>query len=130
MYSPQNYLSTQRSLSSSISSSRTSSIYGSHTYESIQFSAPQICDACDELIDTKKFNNGLYSIRMDLSGRNIRYLSEGVRALQCRDCANVCHEKCRAIASCKPCRRVGASGSTDSQIVVNSTRFETGSVTG
>lgn len=117
MYSPQNYLQTQRSLSSSISSSRTSSIYGSHTYESIQFSAPQICDACDELIDTKKSSNGLHS-------------PEGIRALQCRDCANVCHEKCRPIASCKPCRRVGASGSTDSQIVVNSTRFETGSVTG
>jgi hypothetical protein len=57
-------------------------------------------------------------------------LLEGIRALQCRDCSNVCHEKCRSVASCKPCRRVGVSGSTDSQVVVNSTRFETGSVTG
>jgi hypothetical protein len=57
-------------------------------------------------------------------------LLEGIRALQCRDCSNVCHEKCRTIASCKPCRRVGVSGSTDTQVVVNSTRFETGSVTG
>ncbi len=58
------------------------------------------------------------------------FSSEGIRALQCRDCLNVCHEKCRSIASCKPCRRIGASGSSDPQIVVNSTRFETGSVTG
>ncbi len=56
----QNYLQPQqRSLTSSISSSRTSSIYGLHTYELIQFSTPQICDACDELIDTKKSPNGL-----------------------------------------------------------------------
>lgn len=55
---------------------------------------------------------------------------EGIRALQCRDCLNVCHEKCRPLASCKPCRRHGTSGTSDSQIVVNSTRFETGSVTG
>ncbi|CAF4327090.1 unnamed protein product, partial [Rotaria sp. Silwood2] len=112
MNSHQNYLQPQRSLSSSISSSRTSSIYGSHAYEFKQFTTPQICDACDELIDSKKSPN------------------EGIRALQCRDCSNVCHEKCRPIASCKPCRRIGVSGSADSQIVVNSTRFETGSVTG
>lgn len=55
----QNYLQPQRSLSSSISSSRTSSIYGPHTYESVQFSTPQICDACDELIDSKRLSNGL-----------------------------------------------------------------------
>jgi hypothetical protein len=55
-----NYLQQpQRSLSSSISSSRTSSIYGSHTYESTQFSTPQICDTCDELIDAKRSPNGL-----------------------------------------------------------------------
>ncbi len=54
-----NYLQPQRSLSSSISSSRTSSVYGSHTYESIQFTTPQICDACDELIDSKKSSNGM-----------------------------------------------------------------------
>ncbi|CAF1324822.1 unnamed protein product [Rotaria sordida] len=110
--SHQNYLQPQRSLSSSISSSRTSSMYGSHAYEFKQFTTPQICDACDELIDSKKLPN------------------EGIRALQCRDCLNVCHEKCRPIASCKPCRRIGLSGTSDSQIVVNSTRFETGSVTG
>ena len=58
--SQSNYLQQpQRSLSSSISSSRTSSIYGSHTYESTQFSTPQICDTCDELIDTKKSPHGL-----------------------------------------------------------------------
>ncbi len=63
--------------------------------------------------------------------KNEKLLSiEGIRALQCRDCSNVCHEKCRSIASCKPCRRIGVTGSSDSQIVVNSTRFETGSVTG
>jgi hypothetical protein len=59
MNPPQNYLQPQRSLSSSVSSSRTSSIYGSHTYEPTQFSTPQICDACDELIDSKKMPNGL-----------------------------------------------------------------------
>jgi hypothetical protein len=64
MNSQQNYLQPQRSLSSSISSSRTSSIYGSHTYESIQFSTPQICDACDELIDSKKSLNGLNFIQI------------------------------------------------------------------
>ncbi|CAF3453250.1 unnamed protein product [Rotaria sp. Silwood1] len=112
MNSNQNYLQPQRSLSSSISSSRTSSMYGTHAYEFKQFTTAQICDACDELIDSKKSPN------------------EGIRALQCRDCLNVCHEKCRSIASCKPCRRIGVSGSSDSQIVVNSTRFETGSVTG
>ncbi|CAF1115384.1 unnamed protein product [Adineta steineri] len=112
MNSQQNYLQPQRSLSSSISSSRTSSMYGLHTYESAQFSTPQICDTCDELIDSKKSP------------------MEGIRALQCRDCSNICHEKCRSVASCKPCRRVGVSGSSESQIVVNSSRFETGSVTG
>jgi hypothetical protein len=57
---------------------------------------------------------------------------DGIRALQCRDCCNVCHEKCRSSASCKPCRRIGMTpGNTaDTQVVVNSTRFETGSVTG
>jgi hypothetical protein len=58
MNTQQNYLQPQRSLSSSISSSRTSSIYGSHTYEPTQFSTPRICDACDELIDSKKSPNG------------------------------------------------------------------------
>ncbi|CAF4872257.1 unnamed protein product, partial [Rotaria sp. Silwood1] len=106
MNSNKNYLQPQRSLSSS----RTLSMYGYHAYEFKQFTTAQICHACDELIDSKKFPNG-------------------IRAVQCRDCSNVCHEKCRPIASCKPCRRIGVSGSSDSQIVVNSTRFETGSVT-
>ncbi|CAF1097370.1 unnamed protein product [Adineta ricciae] len=112
MNSTPHYLHPQRSLSSSISSSRTSSMYGSHTYELTQFSSPQICDTCDEIIDSKKST------------------LDGIRALQCRECSNVCHEKCRSIASCRPCRRIGTSGPSDSQIVVNSTRFETGSVTG
>jgi hypothetical protein len=64
MNSQQNYLQAQRSLSSSISSSRASSMYGSHTYEPIQFSAPQICDACDEIIDSKRFSNGLNRIKI------------------------------------------------------------------
>ena len=139
MNNQKNYFHSQRSLSSSISSSRTSSIYGSHIYELTQFSTPQICDICDELIDSKRPLNGL--------NRNYNYILckknffcffcfrlfliiEGIRALQCRDCASVCHERCRSIASCKPCRRIGVSGSSDSQFVVNSTRFETGSVTG
>ena len=126
-----NYLQQpQRSLSSSISSSRTSSIYGSHTYESTQFSTPQICDTCDELIDTKKSPHGLTRSPCSSPFRAPCILPEGIRALQCRDCANVCHEKCRSAASCKPCRRVGVTGTSDSQIVVNSSRFETGSVTG
>lgn len=56
--SPSNYLLPQRSLSSSISSSRTSSIYASHNYELVPFPTPQICDTCDELIDTKKSPTG------------------------------------------------------------------------
>jgi hypothetical protein len=60
MNSQQNYFQTQRSLSSS----RTSSIYGSHTYELTQFSTPQICDACDELIDSKKSPNSLNLIKI------------------------------------------------------------------
>ncbi|CAF2478858.1 unnamed protein product [Rotaria sp. Silwood2] len=87
-------------------------MYGSHAYEFKQFTTSQICDVCDELIDSKKSPN------------------EGIRALQCRDFLNVCHEKCRPIASYKSCQRIGVSGSSDSQIVVNSTRFEKGSVTG
>lgn len=55
---------------------------------------------------------------------------EAIRALQCRDCSNVSHEKCRSLASGKPCRRVTSSGTTEPPIVVNSSRFETGSVTG
>ncbi|CAF4642653.1 unnamed protein product, partial [Rotaria sp. Silwood2] len=86
-------------------------MYGSHAYEFKQFTTSQICDVCDELIDSKKSPN------------------EGIRALQCRDFLNVCHEKCRPIASYKSCQRIGVSGSSDSQIVVNSTRFEKGSVT-
>jgi hypothetical protein len=130
MTSQQNYLQPQRSLSSSISSSRTSSIYGSHTYEPTQFSTPQICDACDELIDSKKSPNGLKLFHFYLYKTKTFLWIEGIRALQCRDCSNVCHEKCRPIASCKPCRRIGVSGTSDSQVVVNSSRFETGSVTG
>jgi hypothetical protein len=49
-------------------------------------------------------------------------------SIECRDCSNVCHEKCRPTISCKPCRRIGVSGLSHSQIVVNSTRFETASV--
>lgn len=109
-YKRMNYLQPQRSLSSSVSSSRTSSIYNSHSYDLMQFTTPQICDICDELIDMKKFDNS--------------------RAYQCRDCLNICHEKCRSLASCKPCRRIAIAGSTDSSFVVNSSRFETGSVTG
>ncbi|CAF4600573.1 unnamed protein product, partial [Rotaria sp. Silwood2] len=30
----------------------------------------------------------------------------GIQVFQCRDCSNVCHEKCRPVASCKPCRRI------------------------
>lgn len=59
MTTSQNYLHPHRSLSSSIGSSRTSSIFSSHTYEFKQFLTPQICDACDELIDSKKSPNGL-----------------------------------------------------------------------
>ncbi|CAF3956551.1 unnamed protein product, partial [Rotaria sp. Silwood1] len=37
----------------------------------------------------------------------------GIRALQCRDCSYVC---------CEKCRQIRISGSSDSQIVVDSTR--------
>ncbi|CAF4940339.1 unnamed protein product, partial [Rotaria sp. Silwood1] len=35
----------------SLSSSRTSSMYGSHVYEFKQFTTSQVCDACDELLN-------------------------------------------------------------------------------
>ena len=66
MNSQKNYFHPERSFSSSISSSRTSSIYGSHIYELTQFSTRQICDICDKLIDSKKPLNGL--------NRNILYV--------------------------------------------------------
>ncbi|CAF3905636.1 unnamed protein product, partial [Rotaria sp. Silwood1] len=53
MNSHQNYLQPQRSLSSS----RTSSMYGSHAYEFKQFTTPQIFDACDELLNSAKSPN-------------------------------------------------------------------------
>ncbi|CAF5050965.1 unnamed protein product, partial [Rotaria sp. Silwood1] len=80
----------QRSLSSSL----ISSMYGSHVYEFKQFITSQICDACDELLNSAKSPN------------------EGIRALQRRDCSNVCRQKCR---------RIGISESSDFQIVVDST---------
>jgi hypothetical protein len=59
MNSQQNYLQPQRSLSSSISSSRTPSVYASHTYESTQFSSPKISNASDEIVDSKKSLTGV-----------------------------------------------------------------------